>query len=50
MPNAGDRPGRERLGYKLRFLAELKERLDALAAAGKQVRCEVARALCVCAS
>lgn len=37
VPNAGDRPGRERLAYKLDFLARLRERMDALAAQGKQV-------------
>lgn len=36
-PNAGDRPERPRLQYKLRFLAALKAKLDALTAAGREV-------------
>ncbi|GBF96576.1 exodeoxyribonuclease iii [Raphidocelis subcapitata] len=36
VPNAGERPERDRLGYKLRFLGGLKDEMDALAARGKQ--------------
>ena len=35
VPNAGD--GRERLEYKLEFLTRLRDKMDALAAQGKQV-------------
>lgn len=36
-PNAGVRPARARLGFKLRWLRALQERLDSLAAAGRHV-------------
>ncbi|KAL4447344.1 hypothetical protein ABPG77_007377 [Micractinium sp. CCAP 211/92] len=36
-PNAGDRPDRSRLPFKLRWLAALKRKVDALAAAGREV-------------
>lgn len=38
VPNAGDRPARPRLDYKLRFLAALRRKVDGLAAAGREVR------------
>jgi hypothetical protein len=38
VPNAGDRPARERLEYKLRFLGRLRDKMDELSAQGKQVR------------
>jgi exonuclease III len=37
VPNAGDRPARARLGAKLSFLAGLKEQVDELLRAGRQV-------------
>jgi exonuclease III len=37
VPNAGDRPARARLPAKLSFLAALKERVDDLLGAGRQV-------------
>lgn len=37
VPNAGDRPDRSRLPFKLRWLAALKRKVDALAAAGREV-------------
>ncbi len=36
-PNAGDRPDRSRLPFKLRWLAALKRKVDAVAAAGREV-------------
>jgi len=38
VPNAGDRPERARLPAKLSFLSALKERVDELRGAGRQVR------------
>ena len=38
VPNAGDRPARPRLQYKLRFLEALKDKCDALVAQGREVR------------
>lgn len=38
VPNAGYPPHRERLGYKLAFLAEMKEKMDAFVGQGKEVR------------
>ena len=38
VPNAGDRPDRPRLQYKLRFLEALKKKCDALVAQGREVR------------
>jgi exonuclease III len=38
VPNAGDRPDRPRLQYKLRFLEALKQKCDALVAQGREVR------------
>ncbi len=37
-PNAGDRPARARLPYKLRFLEALKEKMDLLHGQGREVR------------
>ncbi|KAJ9505454.1 hypothetical protein QJQ45_010120 [Haematococcus lacustris] len=37
VPNAGDKPGRERLEYKMRFLEALKDKMYGLRAAGRQV-------------
>lgn len=37
VPNAGDRPDRPRLEYKIRFLQALKDKCDALAAQGREV-------------
>jgi len=37
VPNAGDRPDRPRLRYKLAFLEALKRKCDALVAAGREV-------------
>ncbi|KAL4443537.1 hypothetical protein ABPG75_011274 [Micractinium tetrahymenae] len=37
VPNAGDRPDRSRLPFKLRWLAALKKKVDGLAAAGREV-------------
>jgi hypothetical protein len=36
-PNAGDRPGCARLGFKLRWFAALRERVEGLLAEGRQV-------------
>ena len=38
VPNAGDRPARARLAFKLAFLRALKAKADALVAAGREVR------------
>jgi exonuclease III len=38
VPNAGDRPDRPRLQYKLRFLEALKHKCDTLVAQGREVR------------
>eukprot|EP01138_Halocafeteria_seosinensis_P015554 gb/GECG01015872.1/.p1 GENE.gb/GECG01015872.1/~~gb/GECG01015872.1/.p1 ORF type:complete len:446 (+),score=48.57 gb/GECG01015872.1/:1-1338(+) len=37
VPNAGERPARERLPYKLRFLRELRSRMDEYLSKGKHV-------------
>jgi hypothetical protein len=37
VPNAGERPARSRLDFKVRFLRALKDKCDALAAAGREV-------------
>jgi exonuclease III len=38
VPNAGDRPERARLAAKLSFLTALRERVEDLLGAGRQVR------------
>lgn len=38
VPNAGDRPARARLGFKLSFLEALKRKTDALRKEGREVR------------
>lgn len=40
-PNAGDAPARPRVDFKCRFLAALKERMDALVAQGRQASMHV---------
>lgn len=38
VPNAGERPERARLGFKLKFLAELEAKVHSFVSQGREVR------------